>query len=117
MTTSWSPSSPFRRGPPQKTHEHFTDQKQETTNQKPSGLHRTVHPGALAAPWLLRRGKGELFDMRDAPHRQIAVAADSNDVEAIAARVQLQKTLDHLAAEAAKETLPLGKKKAKKKSS
>ena len=62
-------------------------------------------------------GKGELFDMRDAPHRQIAVAADSSDAAASAARAKLQKALDHLSAEAAKEVLPPGKKKAKKKSS
>jgi arylsulfatase A len=59
-------------------------------------------------------GKGELFDMRDAPHRQIPVAADTKDADAQAARAQLQKALDHLAAEAAKEGLPPGKKKGKK---
>jgi arylsulfatase A-like enzyme len=41
-------------------------------------------------------GRGELFDMRDAPFRQIAVPADTADAEAKAARATLQAALDTL---------------------
>jgi hypothetical protein len=54
-------------------------------------------------------GDGELFDMKDAPFRQIAVAKDSNDPQAQAARAALQAALDGLRADGA----PLPKKKKK----
>jgi arylsulfatase A len=41
---------------------------------------------------------GELFDMKNAPFEELAVAKDSTDSEAIAARKTLQSTLDHLLA-------------------
>ncbi len=44
-------------------------------------------------------GNGELFDMKEAPFREITVPADSNSSEAKAARTQLQAVLDNLAAQ------------------
>lgn len=39
---------------------------------------------------------GELFDMKEAPFKELAVPADSTDPEAMAARKQLQAALDQL---------------------
>jgi hypothetical protein len=40
--------------------------------------------------------KGDLFDMKDATHSQVAVARDSADTETTAARAKLQAGLDEL---------------------
>ena len=48
-----------------------------------------------SAPWKLT-GEGELYDMKDAPFVEAAVAADTTDAEAVAARKHLQEVLDKL---------------------
>jgi arylsulfatase A-like enzyme len=48
-----------------------------------------------SAHWKLTQA-GELFDMKDAPYKELAVPSDSTDPEAIAARKQLQAALDQL---------------------
>ncbi len=53
-------------------------------------------------------GTGELFDMKEAPFRQIAVAKDSTDPEVMAARTSLQAALDSLKSD---EATPKKKKK------
>lgn len=58
-------------------------------------------------------GDGEFSDMRDAPFRQIPVASDTSDADAIAARVKLQAALDGPLAEDPNSATPR-KKKAKK---
>lgn len=59
-------------------------------------------------------GEGELFDMSDAPYRQIPVAADSGDTEAKAARAKLQAALDGLKPGPG-DAEPAGKKRKKNK--
>ena len=59
-------------------------------------------------------GDGELFDMQDAPFRQIPVAADTGDSVAKAARTKLQAALDGPLAKDFGSTAPVKKKKAKK---
>ncbi len=59
-------------------------------------------------------GDGELFDMQDAPFRQIPVAADTGDSGAKAARTTLQAALDGPLAQDLGSTAPVKKKKAKK---
>jgi arylsulfatase A-like enzyme len=58
-------------------------------------------------------GKGELFDMSDAPWRQIPVLADTSDAEAKAARAGLQAALDGLHDDSQPAT-STGKRKKKK---
>ena len=48
-----------------------------------------------SARWKLRKD-GELFDMKEAPFREIPIARDTADAEAVAARTQLQAALDQL---------------------
>ncbi|MFM9965820.1 MAG: sulfatase-like hydrolase/transferase [Planctomycetaceae bacterium] len=58
-------------------------------------------------------GNGELFDMKEAPFREISVPADSNSSEAKAARTQLQAALDNLAAQGTSGELAPKKKRKK----
>ncbi|MBC7820884.1 MAG: hypothetical protein IAG10_28705, partial [Planctomycetaceae bacterium] len=58
-------------------------------------------------------GNGELFDMKEAPFREVSVPADSNSSEAKVARTQLQAALDNLAAQGAGGGLTPKKKKKK----
>ena len=58
-------------------------------------------------------GDGEFFDMKDAPHRQIPVAADTSDADAKTARTKLQAALDGPLAADPDSPMP-PKKKAKK---
>ena len=67
-------------------------------------------------------GTGELFDMKEAPFKEIAVAADTADPEAVAVRKHLQEVLVNLVGKAKLEEPPgpetpkprrAGKKKAK----
>lgn len=64
--------------------------------------HRTWIYNQLANKWYVRElnwklnQAGELFDMSKAPFEEILVAANSNDSEARAARMRLQKNLDFL---------------------
>jgi arylsulfatase A len=65
------------------------------------------------ARWKLNND-GELFDMKEAPFREIPVAADSDDAEAKAARKRLQAVLDNLKAQdqwAGKESTKPAKQK------
>ncbi len=48
-----------------------------------------------SARWKLRKN-GDLLDMKEAPFKEIPVARDTTDPEAIAARTQLQAALDKL---------------------
>ena len=73
------------------------------------------------ARWKLT-GTGELFDMKEAPFNEIAVAADTADADAVAARKRLQEVLVGLVGKAKLEEPPpakqgkaarAGKKKAK----
>ena len=59
-----------------------------------------------SARWKLNNS-GELFDMKEAPFREIPVATETTEPEAIAARQQLQAALDTLVADQAKP--PVGK--------
>ena len=59
-------------------------------------------------------GDGEFFDMKEAPHRQIPVAADTSDADAKAARMKLQAALDGPLMEDPHSASPSKKKKAKK---
>jgi arylsulfatase A len=59
-------------------------------------------------------GDGELFDMQDAPYRQIPVAADSQDSEAQTARGNLQKVLTSLIEQDTDSSAPVRKRRAKK---
>ena len=43
---------------------------------------------------------GELFDMKEAPFKEVPVAADATDADAVAARKHLQKVLEGLAGKA-----------------
>ena len=56
-------------------------------------------------------GKGEFFDMKDAPWQQIPVPADTSDADAKAARAKLQAALDGLHDDSG---TPAGKKRKKK---
>ena len=49
---------------------------------------------------------GDLFDMKEAPFKEIAIARDTADAEAIAARKQLQEALDKLAPTATASPAP-----------
>lgn len=62
--------------------------------------------------WKLN-GDGELYDMREAPFREISVPTDSNVADAKAARTQLQTVLDQLAAQATSDGITSNKKKKK----
>lgn len=57
------------------------------------------------ARWKLTN-HGELFDLADAPYREIAVARDTGDTEAVAARARLQEVLDTHPAAAGDELKP-----------
>jgi arylsulfatase A len=46
-------------------------------------------------------GTGKLYDMKEAPFKEIPVAADTADAEAVAARKHLQEVLDNLVGKAA----------------
>jgi arylsulfatase A len=59
-------------------------------------------------------GTGEFFDMREAPHQQIAVAPDTSDPEAKAARAKLQAALDTLRADSVTADGAMKKRKRKK---
>ncbi len=70
---------------------------------------------ARNARWKLTNG-GQLFDMKEAPFREIPVAADTADPDAIAARKQLQEVLNrHPAAPAGEGPAPKRKQKGKAK--
>jgi len=58
-------------------------------------------------------GDGNLFDMKEAPFKEIAVPVDTADEEAKAGRLQLQAALDGLKAEDAPPTAPKKKRRAK----
>jgi arylsulfatase A len=58
-------------------------------------VHLGVNRYVRSDRWKLT-GTGELFDMKDAPFRQIPVAKDTGDEEAKAARAKLQAVLDGL---------------------
>ncbi|HUR56631.1 MAG TPA: sulfatase-like hydrolase/transferase [Opitutaceae bacterium] len=63
--------------------------------------------------WKLNNA-GELFDMKDAPYAELAVAKDTADPEAKAARVKLQAALDRVMADDPnREAVPKQKKKKK----
>jgi arylsulfatase A len=72
----------------------------------------------LGANWYVREQgfkltqNGELFDMSDAPLVEKAVAADTTDQAAVAARARLQAVLDQLSPATGKTASP-EKKKAK----
>lgn len=56
-------------------------------------------------------GAGQFFDMKDAPFKDVLVAADTTDPEARAARVTLQAALDRLKQEESAAPPPKKKKK------
>lgn len=56
-------------------------------------------------------GDGELFDMKEAPHKEIAVAKDTTDEEAKEGRAELQEALDEL--KSGNPATPARKKKKK----
>jgi arylsulfatase A len=64
--------------------------------------HRTWAYNQLASKWYVRElnwklnQAGDLFDMTQAPFEEIAVAKDTKNKKAIAARLRLQKLLDKL---------------------
>ncbi len=60
-------------------------------------------------------GSGDLFDMKEAPYRQISVAADTTATDALAARSKLQTALDQLKAENANQDALVKKRSGKKK--
>lgn len=62
-------------------------------------------------------GEGQLFDMREAPFREIALPADTTDPQALSARKKLQAALDELKSQDTGQFKPTSKaeKKAKKK--
>ena len=57
-------------------------------------------------------GKGEFFDMKEAPYQQIPVPADTTDAEAKTAKTKLQAALDTLHDDSP-STAPAGRKKKK----
>ena len=59
-------------------------------------------------------GDGEFFDMQDAPYRQLPVAADTRDAEALAARATLQKVLTGLVEQDTAQPAGAKKRRAKK---
>jgi arylsulfatase A len=66
------------------------------------------------ARWKLT-GDGELFDLSEAPFQEIAVAKDSTDEAAVAARKRLQEVLEGLVGKAAaSDTAPAAPRRARK---
>ncbi len=71
----------------------------------------------LADKWYIRDPRwkytqaGELFDMKDAPFKQILAAPGSTDLERRAARERLKTALDRLRASEPASSVPKKKKK------
>lgn len=51
-------------------------------------------------------GEGEFFDMKEAPFKEIPVAADTTDAQAVAGRKHLQEVLGNLTGKAASQAAP-----------